>query len=79
MHSTYDPPYLGNFTAYPVLYWNTSEVMSTYGNGKCIVSYSSTSVCILYLNPIPPVNGNGIINRAIPLKLVSSVYPQITQ
>ena len=78
LSAPYNPPYLGNFTAYPVQYWNTSEVMNVYGNGKCIVSWSSTSVCMLYLDPIPPVNGNGIINRAIPLKLASSVYPQVT-
>jgi len=78
LSAPYNPPYLGNFTVYPIQYWNTSEVMNVYGNGKCIVSWSSTSVCMLYLDPIPPVNGNGIINRAIPLKLASSVYPQVT-
>ena len=78
LSAPYEPPYLGNFTAYPVQYWNTSEVMNIYGNGKCVVSWSSTSACMLYLNPIPPIDGNGVINRTIPLKLISSVYPQVT-
>ena len=78
LSAPYNPPYLGSFTVYPVQYWNTSEVMNIYGTGRCVVSWSNTSVCMLYLNPISPANGNGIINRAIPLRLTSSVYPQIT-
>jgi len=78
LSAPYSPPYLGNFTVYPVQYWNTSEIMNIYGNGKCIVSWSSTSACMLYLNPIPPIDENGIIKRIIPLKLVSSLYPQVT-
>jgi len=78
LSAPYNPPYLGSFAVYPVQYWNTSEVMNIYGNGRCIVSWSNTSVCMLYLNPVPPINGNGIINRTIPLRLVSSLYPQVT-
>ena len=78
LSAPYNPPYLGSFVVYPVQYWNTSEVVNIYSNGRCIVSWSNTSVCMLYLNPVPPIDGNGIINRTIPLRLVSSLYPQVT-
>ncbi|MGB9732302.1 MAG: hypothetical protein ACP5P2_01470 [Candidatus Micrarchaeia archaeon] len=73
----YTPPYLGNFTVYPIQYWNVSEVMNAYETGKCVVGWSSTSVCILYLSPISPFLWNGVVKRSIPLQLVSNIYPQV--
>jgi hypothetical protein len=72
----YAPPYMGNFSVYPIQYWNTSEVTNIY-NGRCIVPASETTTCFVTLNAIPIATSNGIANRQIELKLVSSAYPQM--
>ncbi len=74
----YSYPYLGNFTVYSVQYWNTSEAVNIYSTGPCIVPWSGTTTCIIYLNPFSPTTWNGIIKRSIPLRLISNLYPQVS-
>ncbi|MGC8662716.1 MAG: hypothetical protein ACP5RT_02945 [Candidatus Micrarchaeia archaeon] len=71
-------PYLGNFTVFAVQYWNTSEVMNVFASGPCVVPWGGSTTCLVYLSPVPATSLNGTIKRNIPLKLVSSIYPQVS-
>ncbi|MGC8710742.1 MAG: hypothetical protein ACP5RF_04025 [Candidatus Micrarchaeia archaeon] len=73
----YSPPYMGNFSVYPIQYWNTSEITNIYGS-QCIVPASETTTCFVTVNAIPISASNGIVSKSIKLKLISSSYPQIT-
>jgi hypothetical protein len=78
LFAPYSGPYLGNFTAYPIQYWNVSEIMNAYQNGKCVVQWAGSAICNLYINPISPIMGNGVVHRSIPIRLVSDLYPQVS-